>query len=152
MNGEETSLGSTVNAEWFGVPQERIRYIIVGVRKDIYNRNNMVIKMPKAPKGLKATTVEEAIYDLIPIPASTKLGKDIVPYNTDDHISEYANEMRKGSPGIRNHITAKSTDLALDRFKIIEQGKNFHSLESAYKSTFSKPERTQKRNKVSMSE
>ena len=45
--------------------------------------------------------------------------------------------------GIRNHITTNTTEIALNRFKKIEQGKNFHSLDSAYKTTYSKPERTQ---------
>ena len=143
LGNQYVQVGGTVNAEWFGVPQERRRYIVIGIRKDIYNRNSFEIKMPEEPKGFKATTVEEAIYDLIPFTASKKLEKDIIPYNTDDRISEYAKEMRKGSPGLKNHITTNTTDIALDRFKKIEQGKNFHSLESADKSTYSKPERTQ---------
>ena len=28
--------GNVFNAEWFGVPQERRRYIVVGIRRDIY--------------------------------------------------------------------------------------------------------------------
>ena len=51
--------------------------------------------------------------------------------------------MRKGSPGLKNHIATNTTETALSRFIKIKQGKNFHSLESADKTTYSKPERTQ---------
>lgn len=143
LGNQYVQVGSTVNAEWFGVPQERRRYIVIGIRKDIYDIKGATIAMPIEPKGLKATTVKDAIYDLIPYVASTKLEKDEIPYSSDDSISEYAKEMRMGSSGLKNHITTNTTETALNRFRIIEQGKNFHSLDSAYKTTYSKPERTQ---------
>ena len=52
--------------------------------------------------------------------------------------------MRAGSKGVNNHITTKTTDVAMKRFRAIEQGKNFHSLKTEMKDTYSKPERTQK--------
>ena len=51
--------------------------------------------------------------------------------------------MRSGSTTVKNHITTKTTEEALKRFKAIPQGKNFHSLSVELKSTYSKPERTQ---------
>ena len=51
--------------------------------------------------------------------------------------------MRKGSKSVKNHITTKTTDKSMERFKKIKQGKNFHSLELEDKDTYSKPERTQ---------
>ena len=67
-----------------------------------------------------------------------------IQYNNDVGLSEYAAEMRKGSDSVKNHISTKTTDIALNRFKVIEQGKNFHSLDPELKGTYSKPERTQK--------
>ena len=58
-------------------------------------------------------------------------------------ISDYALSMRKGSKSVKNHITTKTTDKSMERFKKIKQGKNFHSLELEDKDTYSKPERTQ---------
>ena len=58
-------------------------------------------------------------------------------------IGNYATLMRVGSTGINNHITTKTTDVAMKRFKAIEKGKNFHSLDKTMKDTYSKPERTQ---------
>ena len=67
-----------------------------------------------------------------------------IPYTEDANLSEYAEKMRKGSTGVKNHISTKTSDVAMQRFKAIEQGKNFHSLDAALKGTYSKPERTQK--------
>ena len=66
-----------------------------------------------------------------------------IPYGEDDEISEYASLMREGSNTVKNHITTKTTDIAMERFKKIKQGKNFHSLSEEMKSTYAKPERTQ---------
>lgn len=66
-----------------------------------------------------------------------------IPYSENDELSEYARLMREGSTTVKNHITTKTTDVAMERFKKIEQGKNFHSLSEEMKSTYAKPERTQ---------
>ena len=51
--------------------------------------------------------------------------------------------MRTGSQTVKNHIATKTTEKAMERFKVIEQGMNFHSLSTDLKDTYSKPERTQ---------
>ena len=35
LGGEYIQKGDTVNAEWFGVPQERRRHIVIGIRRDL---------------------------------------------------------------------------------------------------------------------
>ena len=119
LGGEYSQIGSTVNAEWFGVPQTRKRYIVIGIRKDLYPNIN-----PSLPE------------------TSDKDYKEI-PYNSDDILSDYANMMRKGSRTVKNHITTKTSDLALKRFEAIKPGQNFHSLSENMKNTYTKPERTQ---------
>ena len=65
-----------------------------------------------------------------------------VPYK-EEKIGEYATLMRVGSKTVKNHITTKTTEKAMERFKAIQQGMNFHSLSTDLKDTYSKPERTQ---------
>ena len=55
LGGEYIQVGDTVNAEWFGVPQERRRYIVMGIRKDLYP--NVKPQLPTQPEKLKIVTV-----------------------------------------------------------------------------------------------
>ena len=134
--------GCTVNAEWYGVPQERRRYIVIGVRKDLFCKQKLA--MPVAPEEYRVLTVDEAIADLKGYVTSHTPTHDTIEYSEEDKLSEYAILMRAGSGGVNNHITTKTTDVAMKRFRAIEQGKNFHSLDKEMKDTYSKPERTQK--------
>lgn len=133
--------GSTICADWFGVPQNRRRYIVMGVRKDIFTGDTL--ELPKFINGYKQITVGEAIMDISEYPVGYSVDYPELPYRDDLRLSEYAKKMRFGSTGISNHITTKTTEVAMARFKAIQPGKNFHSLSSELKSTYSKPERTQ---------
>lgn len=141
LGGEYIQKGDTVNAEWFGVPQERRRHIVIGIRKDIYG--DVELKLPEASENLVVTTVGQAIMDLAGYEVGYKKEYDEVPYICGEVISEYARQMREGSVSVKNHITTQTTETALERFKHIQPGKNFHSLSKEMKSTYSKPERTQ---------
>lgn len=143
LDDEYEQEGCTVNAEWYGVPQERRRYIVIGVRKGKFTKEKLVL--PSAPDETTFLTVEDAIADLQYYGVCFEPKHDEIPYAEDDTpTSPYAEEMRMGSTGVNNHITTKTTDVAMKRFKAIEKGKNFHSLDKALKDTYSKPERTQK--------
>lgn len=133
--------GCTVNAEWYGVPQERRRYIVMGVRKDVFKKEKL--SMPVEPANITLVTVGDAISDLQGYNAFYEAKHTEMPYHCDDQLSEYAISMRLNSTGVNNHITTKTTDVALKRFQAIRQGKNFHSLDTSLKDTYSKPERTQ---------
>lgn len=141
LGGEYVQVGNTVNAEWFGVPQERRRYIVMGIRKDLCTEDTKP-ELPKQPENLKVVTVGEAIMDLATYEAGYEKVNTPIPYG-DETVSEYASKMRDGSTTVKNHITTKTTDTAMERFKEIQQGKNFHSLSDEMKSTYAKPERTQ---------
>lgn len=132
--------GATLNAEWFGVPQERRRHIIVGLRKD--DEKEIEISFPTESVCGNHYTVADAIMDLAKYPVSFEKTCNDIPY-ADDQLTEYAREMRRNSTTIKNHITTKTTEIAMKRFKAIEQGKNFHSLDAELKTTYSDPKRTQ---------
>lgn len=142
LGDEYVQSGGTVNAEWFGVPQERRRYIVIGVRKDLFSKGEVL--MPRAPESFTVHTVGDAISDLQAYGVSYEPTHREIPYSNDTDISDYALQMRNGSNGVNNHITTKTTDVAMERFKAIQKGKNFHSLDSSLKNTYSQPDRTQK--------
>lgn len=143
LGGQYIQKGGTVNAEWFGVPQERRRYIVIGIRRDIYEKAGADIKLPEAPAELKINTVGDALDDLVAYEAGYEVSEGEHTYIEQENISPYALSMREGSDAVHNHITTKTTEKALGRFRKIKQGKNFHSLDIEDKDTYSKPERTQ---------
>ena len=140
LGNQYTQKGATLNAEWFGVPQERRRHIIIGIRNDLENNNEITFPTERVCK--QQYTVADAIMDLCEYPVSFERTCLDIPYNDTPH-SEYALEMRHGSTTVKNHIATSTTARAMERFKVIEQGKNFHSLDSAMKTSYSNPERTQ---------
>lgn len=141
LGGDYIQVGNTVNAEWFGVPQERRRYIVMGVRKELYPEAEP--QLPGQPDAFRAVTVGEAIMDLVAYDAGYEKDFAPIPYFQNDKVSEYARLMRNGSTTVKNHITTRTTEVAMERFKKIKPGDNFHSLSNEMKSTYSKPERTQ---------
>lgn len=141
LGGEYIQKGDTVNAEWFGVPQERRRHIVIGIRKDLYG--DVELELPKAPDNLVVPTVGQAIMDLAAYEVGYDKEFEEVTYIGKEVLSDYAKQMREGSVSVKNHITTRTTETALERFKQIQPGKNFHSLSKEMKLTYSKPERTQ---------
>lgn len=143
LGDEYIQKGNIFNAEWFGVPQERRRYIVVGIRQDVYTEKDIKLVLPNETVVGSVPTVGEAILDLSIYEVGYEPICIPIPYVEQSDISNYALAMRKGSKFVKNHITTKTTDKAMERFKKIKQGKNFHSLGIEDKDTYSKPERTQ---------
>lgn len=133
-----------MHAEWFGVPQERRRFIVIGIRKDIYEDKGLELEMPKEPEGnYHINTVKDAIGDLINYKAGYTPDYEALPYGVEDEISDYARKMRKDSTSVKNLITTSTRETAMSRFKKIKPGDNFHSLSPEDKDNYSDPSRTQ---------
>lgn len=141
LGDDYTQKGATLNAEWYGVPQERKRHIVIGVKRD--NNEDKKIVFPEGRVTQQSYNVGDAIMDLVGYEAGYDKDSPPIEYNADDELSEYAREMRHGSTMLRNHITTSTKEEAMKRFKSIKQGENFHSLSSELKTTYSKPDRTQ---------
>ncbi len=141
LGDEYVQSGDTLNSKWFGVPQERRRYIKIGIRKDIVE--NKTISVPMEPKEYDILTVEDAIADLSDYPVGYEKTYGAIKYRDSDKLCSYAQLMRKNSTSVKNHITTNTTSTAMERFKVIGQGKNFHSLSADMKITYSNPDRTQ---------
>lgn len=131
-----------INSLWFGVPQERKRFIMLGVRSDIMQQK--AIGMPQEV-SIDPVTVGDAIADLVDYPTEEGMNDpDIILYKeTDDLLSDYAIEMRKESRGVKNHIVPKSGARAKERFSSLKEGENFHDLKNELKNNYAIPERTQ---------
>lgn len=131
-----------INSLWFGVPQERRRFIMIGVRSDIIQEKE--IEMPEG-NGAEIVTVGQAIGDLRVYEVDEEDNEpEKLPYDSNtENLSDYARIMRKGSEGISNHIVPKSRDKAKARFAALKEGENFHNLDNGLKDNYAVPERTQ---------
>lgn len=131
-----------LSAAAFGVPQKRMRYVILGVKKDVADK----IELPKGSiEEGQFKTVHNAIWDLEKINTKTDIseGKKGIPIGkAPEGISALGLALRD-SDVVYNHISTETTELALERFKAIKQGQNFHNLPEHLKKSYSDAKRTQ---------
>lgn len=142
LGDEYEQKGTTLNALWYGVPQDRKRHIVIGIRKDCLKGSSL--KMPEEPEEYPRISVWDAISDLKEYPTSDTSDCGEQPYKGDEALTGYEAEMRVHSSGVKNHFSTKTSQTAQERFNAIEKGKNFLSLPKEMKGSYSKPERTQK--------
>lgn len=132
-----------VNSLWFGVPQERKRFIMIGVRSDLFKKS---ILFPRVElyKNVKQVTVGQAISDLVAYPVTDNIKESsLLPYLGNEGLSDYEKIMRIGSTGVRNHICPQTRELAQIRFSALKNGENFHKLDPELKKNYTDPGRTQ---------
>lgn len=105
-----------LKASDFGVPQQRERVIIIGIRKDLNISPSFPIPNCKNP-----ISVDMAISDLPQISAGE--GEDIMTYPIKPQ-NEYQKLMRKKSSVVTNHISMKHTKRVIERFHAIKCGQS----------------------------
>lgn len=128
-----------LNAYDYGAPQERRRFIMIGINRLF--KPNAKIEFP-APIDYKHT-VRDAIEDLEEIEPSKSITDEPIKRH-DFSKNEFTKALQDCQQNIYNHINTDTRSIALERFKNIPQGKNFHSLSSELKiNTYSDPSRTQ---------
>ena len=118
---ENAGLGYQVDfkvllASDYGVPQNRQRVIMIGIRKDLGVKPEFPSKTCSEP-----VTVWEAISDLPQIEASggeEKMSYESRPQNT------YQELMRKRSSSLYNHVAMRHTKRLIERFKVIKAGQS----------------------------
>lgn len=126
----------------YGAPQKRMRFVMMGVKRNITEKVNL-------PKPIYSEenyfTVRDAISDLEMVNPVTTLKEDVKGIITKNlGVSNDLVKMLANSTVLHNHIITKSTDVALERFKMLKQGENFHSLDESFKSnTYTDVSRTQ---------
>ncbi|BCJ93576.1 DNA methyltransferase [Anaerocolumna cellulosilytica] len=130
-----------INSLWFGVPQERKRYIVLGVKSDELKAEK--IEMPK-DRHLPVVNVGQAIMDLAVYKVTDDVGEiNEIPYIGQENLSKYAVLMRQDSTGVNNHIVPKTREKAKKRFEALNEGENFHKLSEDMKDNYADPARTQ---------
>lgn len=125
----------------FGAPQKRKRFIVIGIKKSLTDTVQLPIGI-FSEKDYR--TVQDAIGDLQNVPTVTDVAEDIgTPLKKADDISELGKSLRD-TDMLFNHIITKTRETAMERFKAIKQGENFHSLNDSLKTnTYTDANRTQ---------
>ncbi len=143
LGDEYITKSGIISALWFGVPQDRKRFIMMGVRADVMKGTE--IKLPDGSGALpNEVTVGEAIMDLVHYPVHSEKGySETIPYIEQKDISTYAAKMREKSRGVSNAVVPGTRSTALKRFAALKEGENFHKLTNDLKGNYADPRRTQ---------
>ena len=139
-NGYVISKG-VLSAATFGVPQKRMRFVVIGVKSD--KTNNVTLPVGKFSEN-SFRTVKDAIGDLEDVEAvhDVESGNEGFPLPARKPRGSLGRQLHD-SKILYNHVVTATTPEALERFKAIKQGGNFHTLEDALKTSYSDPDRTQ---------
>lgn len=133
-----------INAAHFGAPQLRERLVLIGVKKEFVGDNPVVLPNSIFKEPSRFYKVEDAIGDLegiepfITMEADQPINKPLPKRNNP--LLQY---LRGTDDKVKNHVRTETTNTALERFKVLEPGQNFHDLDESYKQTYSDPGRTQ---------
>lgn len=132
-----------LNAANFGVPQLRERLFIIGVKSN-YVDGDVKLPDPIIENEENFYTVKDAIEDLVNIEPCTEIKFDKPRpkgfFRCENMLLHY---LRAGIDNVENHVITKTTRVALERFKMLKEGQNFHDLDEKLKETYSDPTRTQ---------
>lgn len=140
LKTEYRTIDDVLNAKDFGAPQDRKRFVMLGLRKD-YNPE-IELGLPKSTCKTPHT-VRDAIGDLEDY-EPTKSVKDKPQKRQKFSDNPFTLKLQDNAEFIVNHVNTDTRETALERFRNISEGKNFHSLNDELKeNTYSDPTRTQ---------
>lgn len=126
----------------YGAPQKRMRFVIMGVKRSISSK----VALPKGRFDAdEYRTVRDAISDLEDVNPVVDLEEDKngIGIMYKDNLSELASSLRD-SKVLRNHMVTRTTSIAMERFRALKPGQNFHSLDESLKvNTYTDATRTQ---------
>lgn len=111
-----------LNALDFGVPQERKRVIIIGIRQDLNIDVKDIYKdLNEISKNLNKVTVEEAISDLPKLYPGQ--GKDFVEFKPKK-TSKYLEQIRnKDYNYLHHHVARSHSEVDMERYKLMSKNK-----------------------------
>ena len=126
----------------YGAPQKRMRFVVIGIKRSISPK----VALPKGRFDAdEYRTVHDAISDLEDVAPVFDLEDDKAGIRIErkENLNELAATLRNAEV-LRNHIVTKTTDTAMERFRALKQGQNFHALDESLKTnTYTDAARTQ---------
>ena len=126
----------------YGAPQKRMRFVVIGIKRSISSK----VALPKGRFDAdEYRTVRDAISDLEDVAPVFDLedDNDGIRIERKENLNELASALRNAEV-LRNHIVTKTTDIAMERFRTLKQGQNFHALDESLKmNTYTDAARTQ---------
>jgi DNA-cytosine methyltransferase len=128
-----------LDAVWYGIPQYRSRFFLVGLRRDLgYRRDDFgqwgPFPTPTHGPGCARpyVTVREAIGDLPRIGNGEKNAEQGYeePRAGDLRLNPFLSLMRTGSSSgvILDHVTSRHAEYVIDRYRRIPQGGNWQDI------------------------
>lgn len=125
----------------YGAPQKRMRFVVMGIKKSLTD----TVKLPKGSFTEETyRTVRDAISDLESVAPVREVSDDTG--TTLSEMAEISNlgQQLRDTDCLYNHIITNTRETAMERFKALKQGQNFHSLADSLKSnTYTDVSRTQ---------
>jgi DNA (cytosine-5)-methyltransferase 1 len=119
-----------------------MRFVVIGIKRSISTK----IALPKGRFDEdEYRTVRDAISDLEDVPPVFNLEDDEngIEITKKEGLNELAAALRN-SPVLKNHMITKTTETAMERFRALKQGQNFHALNDDLKTnTYTDVSRTQ---------
>lgn len=124
----------------YGAPQKRMRFVIMGIKRYISTK----VALPRGRFDEdEYRTVRDAIADLADVEPVTDISADTGIALAKVKLGELGTSLRD-SDILHNHIITKTTETAMERFRALKQGQNFHSLDESMKTnTYTDASRTQ---------
>lgn len=124
----------------YGAPQKRMRFVVMGIKRQISTK----VALPRGRFDEdEYRTVRDAIADLADVEPVTDISADTGIALAKVKLGELGTSLRD-SDVLYNHIITKTTETAMERFRALKQGQNFHSLDESMKTnTYTDASRTQ---------
>lgn len=133
-----------LNAAWFGAPQIRKRFIVMGIRKDSIKEKKVEIKLPTPIyTEIKFRTVEDAIKDLEGEVPQYEVGLKPLRFSNWRIEKNTLLDNLRDDVHLYNHVITQTREHILIRFEQLKQGQNFHDLDERFTRSYSIPTRTQ---------
>lgn len=127
-----------LDAVWYGVPQHRSRFFLLGIHRDLgYRKDDFGLwgPFPEPSHGPGTdnafVTVREAIRDLPRVTNGAR--KAVLTYNEptkDVTTSAFLRLIRRGAPNgiVWDHVVSRQADYVIDRYEKISPGGNWEDV------------------------